>query len=196
MKNSREWSRMKASDLTKQTVVRHQGQPHLIEHIQVQAPSARGSATLYKVRIRNAQTQQKVDLTLKGDDQIETADLEKQEVQFLYENQGRYAFMSLEDYSQFELNREEIDSSVPYLVDEMEGITALISDERVIGIQLPDVVEMEIVECDPSMKGASATARTKPAVLTTGLTVQVPEYLAQGERIRVDTRTDAFISRA
>ncbi|MDD3605347.1 MAG: hypothetical protein PHD86_09200, partial [Kiritimatiellae bacterium] len=124
------------------------------------------------------------------------ADFETRNVQYLYKNGDVFTFMDTEDYSQFELNEEEIEDAIPYLVEDMEGITALFSDGRVLGIRMPDVVEMKIEECDPSIKGASATARSKPAKLTTGLTVLVPEYISPGEVIRVDTRTNSFLSRA
>jgi elongation factor P len=78
----------------------------------------------------------------------------------------------------------------------MEGIIALISDEKVLTLRMPDVVELEIMECPPAMKGASATSRTKPATLSTGLIVQVPEYIEPGEVIKVDTRERKFLSRA
>lgn len=73
---------------------------------------------------------------------------------------------------------------------------ALIYNDQCVGIQLPLTVELKVVECDPGIKGASATARTKPAKLETGLIVQVPEYLSQGETVKVDTRNGAYISRA
>jgi elongation factor P len=186
---------MKASDLKKSSIIEIGGAPHRVEKLQVQTPSARGGACLYKVRFRNVQTGQKVDQSLRGEDTLKEASYETREVQYLYQNGDRYAFMDLTDYSQFELTGDEIDDAVPYLVDDMEGIKALISDGRVLGIVLPDTVELEIVECDPSIKGASATARTKPATLTTGLVVQVPEYIAPGETIRVDTRNNAFLNR-
>ena len=78
----------------------------------------------------------------------------------------------------------------------MEGIQGLISEGRTLGIELPTTVELEIVECDPSVRGASATARTKPATLSTGYVVQVPEYMASGEILKVDTRTGKSLGRA
>jgi elongation factor P len=78
----------------------------------------------------------------------------------------------------------------------LEGAQALIYNDECVGIQLPVAVELRVVECDPAIKGASATARTKPAKLETGLIVQVPEYLTSGEKIKVDTRDGSFLSRA
>ncbi len=187
---------MKACDIKKNSIVDINGTPHVVESIQVQTPSARGGATLYKIRFRNVQTKQKVDQTLKGDDQLKEAVFDTKEVQYLYKNGDICTFMDLDDYSQFDLTLADIEDSVSYLVEDMEGIRALVSEGRVLCINLPDVVEMDIAECDPSMKGASATARTKPATMSTGLIVQVPEYLAPGETIRIDTRNGAYLSRA
>jgi len=187
---------IKANALERNRVVKVDGAPHIVESVQTQTPSARGGSTLYKVRFRNLQTRQKSDRTLRGDDAFEEVDFERRDAQFLYSDGDRFSFMDLEDYSQFELSREDLGDQVLYLIDDLEGIRSLVSDERVLGIELPDTVEMKIEECDPSMKGASATARTKPATLQTGLVVQVPEYLAPGEMIRVDTRSAAFLSRA
>ena len=187
---------MKASELSKTSIVNISGIPHRVETLQVQTPSARGGSSLYKVRFRNVQNGHKVDQTLRGDDQLEEASFDNRDVQFLYKNGDSYAFMDLEDYKQFELQDEYISAALPDLVDDIEGIKAIVSEGRVLAITMPDTVELEIIECDPSIKGASATARTKPATLSTGLIVQVPEYISPGESIKVDTRNNAFLSRA
>jgi elongation factor P len=85
---------------------------------------------------------------------------------------------------------------MPYVTEGLEGLLALIYNEECVGLQLPTAVTLDIIECDPGIKGNSATSRTKPAKLSTGLVVQVPEYLKQGEAIKIDTRTGAFLSRA
>lgn len=187
---------IKASALKKGLVIDIDNTPHIIESITVQSPSARGSATLYKVRFRNVQTKQKVDNAYRGDDVLKEADFDVREAQYLYCNNGIYAFMDLEDYSQAELNEDDVSDVIPFLVEDMEGIKLLVSGDRILGVQVPDVVELEITECDPSIRGASATSRTKPATLQTGLIVQVPEYMSSGEVVRVDTRTQEFLSRA
>ena len=187
---------LKACDLENGSVVRFNGIPHIAENVQVQTPSARGAATLYKVRFRNMQTRAKMDKSFRGDDPLEDCEVERRQVQFLYEKDDRFEFMDLADYNQFTLGREELAEAAPYLVENMEGIEALVSDDKILGIELPAVVELDVTACDPSIRGASATARTKPATLSTGLTVLVPEYMAAGERVRVDTRTGKFVSRA
>lgn len=187
---------IKACDLKKISIVELDGALHCIESIAQQAPSARGGSTLYKVRFRNVTTRQKIDRTFRGDDLLKEAYYEAKPVQYLYKSGDRYAFMDLENYEQFELPERDITEALPYLTEELDGITALISEGRVLTLKMPDTVELDIVECEPSIKGASATARAKPAVLSTGLTVAVPEYIAPGDRIRVDTRENKFLSRA
>ena len=187
---------IKACNLNKSSIIAINGVPHTITSININSPTARGGTSLYKVRFRNVQTGQKVDQSFKGDDALEEVDLYRKEVQYLYKNGDVYTFMDLETYDQFDLNKGEIEDSIPYLLEDMEGIIALISEGQVLGIVMPDTMEMVIEETDPSIKGASATARTKPATLATGITVQVPEYIAQGDVIKIDTRTNTFVSRA
>jgi len=107
-----------------------------------------------------------------------------------------YTFMDVEDYSQYTLGKDEIEDSLNYLTDGLEGIYALIIDDRVLGIELPQIVELEIKDTSPAMKGASATSRTKPAMLVTGFEVQVPEYIETGEVLKINTDTGKFMSRA
>lgn len=186
---------IKAGDLTKNSVVEFNGDPHVVEQIRVQSPSARGASTLYKVRFRNVRTRTKLDQTFKGDDPVKETDFDTRLVSFSFREGNRFTFMDLEDYNQFELMEDEIADAVPYLVDGMEGIKALTQGGKVLCLQMPDAVELRIAECAPSMRGASVTARTKAATLETGLSLQVPEYMEQGERIRVDTRTGDFVQR-
>ena len=104
--------------------------------------------------------------------------------------------MDTEDFSQFELMKEDIEMYIDFLVEDMENLFALISNGKILTIELPPTVELKVVSCDPSMRAASATARTKNAVLETGLHVQVPEYIESDEVLRIDTRTGKFMSRA
>jgi elongation factor P len=184
------------SELERGSVVAISDIPHVVEELQVQTPSARGGASLYKIRFRNLVSKQKLDRTFKGDDTVADIEVDRREVQFLYRQNDSFTFIDLGDYSQFTLFPEDMGDQALYLVEDMEGIHVLVVNEKVVAIELPPVVELEIVECDPSVRGASATARTKPATLKTGLVVQVPEYISNGEVIRVDTRTSKFLSRA
>jgi elongation factor P len=186
----------KASDFKRGDVVKVDNEPHYIENIMVQMPGARGAATLYKVRFRNVQTKRKVDQAFRGDDVLPEADFERRPVQVLYGDDSGWMFMDLQDYSQFTLSKDDIEGEWPYLTEDLEGVLSLVSEGRVIGIELPLLVTMKIEETSPTMKGASVTTRTKPATMPTGLVVQVPEYLSSGDVIKVDTRTGQFFSKA
>jgi elongation factor P len=187
---------LRASDFNKGDVVKIDGEPHVIETVIVQTPGARGAGTLYKVRFRSVSTKRKTDRVFRGDDGLPEADFEQRPVQILYGDSEGYAFMDLGDYTQFTLTKEDIENEWPYLTEGMEGLTALMSEGRAIGIELPLQVSLRIEETRPSVKGGSVTARTKPATLSTGLVVQVPEYMSTGEIIRVDTRTGLYVSKA
>ncbi len=187
---------IRASDFKKGDVVKIDGEPHYVESIFVQMPSARGGATLYKVRFRNVQSKRKVGQVFRGDDVLPEADFERRPVQVLFGDASTFTFMDLQDYSQFTLNKDDLESEWPFLTEELEGVLALTSDGRVIGLELPPVVTLTILETTPPMKGASVSARGKPATLSNGLVVQVPEYLTVGDIIRLDTRTGLFSSKA
>jgi elongation factor P len=185
-----------ASDLKKGDVVKIDGDPHIVETIKVQTPSARGAVTLYKIRFRNLKTKRKVDQSLHGGDVLAEADFERRPVQYLFGEAASITFMDLQDYNQFTLAKDEIEEEWPYLSEGLDGIIAISSEGRVLGLEIPTFVDLEIVETRPSVKGGSVTARTKPATLSTGLVVQVPEYMSAGETIRVDTRTGEYASKA
>jgi elongation factor P len=185
-----------ASDLKKGDAVKFNGDPCLVEAKTVNKPSARGAVTLYKYRLRNLRTGAKSDVTLRGEAMFEEADLERKPVQILYGDASSYTFMDSQDFSQFSLTMDELEGEWPYLTEASEGLIALLSDGRVIGLELPTTVALPIVETRPPMKGGSVTARTKPATLNTGLVVQVPEHLETGDVIRIDTRTGEYASKA
>ena len=123
-------------------------------------------------------------------------DFTRRAVQLLYRDGDGCTFMDSETYEQYLVAEEELEEELPYIVDGQEGINALIADGILLGIELPATVNLEVVECSPGIKGASASARTKPATLSTGLVIQVPEYLAPGETVKVNTDTGEYMSRA
>jgi elongation factor P len=114
----------------------------------------------------------------------------------MYADNDAAHFLDGGDYNQYSVPREDMASELPYITEGLEGILAMIYNGQCVGIQVPTAVDLKIAQCDPAVKGNSATSRTKPATLETGLIVQVPEYLKEGETVRVDTRTGEFLSRA
>jgi elongation factor P len=186
----------KASDLKTGSIVLINEVPHVVQTLDAKSPSSRGAGTLYKVRFRNLKTGQKLDESFKGDDALKEADCTRKKTQFSYVDGENLVFMDLEDYSQYALPSNELAEQLPFMAEGLEGIIGLIMDGTMIGIELPATVNLQVIETMPSLKGGSASARTKPAKLTTGLEIQVPEYLEQGEVVKVNTETGKFISRA
>ena len=186
----------KACDLKKGSIVGINGLPHVVEALTVTTPSARGASSIYRFRFRNLVSKAKQDVSCKGDEPFADIDFERRPIQYLYKEADLYTFMDNEDFSQFSLPQDAIEEQLLYLSEDMEGLFALMSDGRVLTVEVPQKVVLKIESCDPVMKGASVTARTKPAKCQTGLVVQVPEYLVSGEMIIVDTATATFLSRA
>jgi elongation factor P len=187
---------MLAKEIKTGAVVNYNGAPVLIQSITVQTPSARGASTLYKFRGRNLVTRLKVDMVLKGTDALAEANFERRGVTFMYGDPTHVYLLDQTDYNQYAIGREEVTEELPYITESLQGMLALLYNGECVGVQLPAAVELTITQCDPAARGTSATPRTKPATLETGLIVQVPEYLKQGERSKVDTRTGEYLSRA
>ena len=187
---------MQAKEIKSGAIVNYNGAPCLVESVTVQSPTARGAATYYKYRGRNLITKQKVDITLRGGESLDEADFRKRPVKFMYADPGQVHFLDQENYEQYSFEKNDVAEELQYMTDSLEGMQALIYNDECVGVQLPVTVELKVVQCDPGIRGASATARTKPATLETGLIVQVPEYLSQGETIKVDTRDGSYLSRA
>ena len=187
---------MQAKEIKSGAIVNYNSAPCLIESVTVQSPTARGAATYYKYRGRNLITKQKVDITLRGGESLDEADFRKRPVKYMYADPTHVHFLDQDNYEQYSLLKEDVAEESKYMTDNLEGMLALIYNDECVGVQLPVAVELKVVQCDPGMKGSSATARSKPATLETGLVVQVPEYLSQGETIKVDTRDGSYLSRA
>lgn len=184
------------SDMKKGKIVDINSAPHVVVAIEVKTPSARGASTLYKTRFKNLLTGQKINQSLKGDDTFNEIDCLRCPLQYLFAEGDKVTFMNLDDYSQYELFKADLEDELKFIQEGAEDIIGLVSNQNLLTIQLPSTVTLTIVECPPAMKTASASARTKPATLETGLVVQVPEYIEQGEQVIVNTETVEFVSRA
>ena len=186
----------KACDVKKWNVVEINDEAYIIKHIDVRTPSARGAVTLYKIRFNNIKTRQKYEETYKGNDQLNPVALLRKSVQYLYPDGALHVFMDSQEYSQYMIEEDAIEDELVWITDGMEGIIALIIDENMVSIEIPLTLVFEISETAPGSKGASATARTKPATLSNGVEIKVPEYLEAGEMVKVNTETKKFMSRA
>ncbi len=172
------------------------GRKVVIKALDVQSPSSRSGSTLYKVRGFDIVSKAKYENRFKGDDVIQPVEFARRPVQYLYRDNDGCTFMDRESYEQYTLGTDNLEDELPYLGEDLDGILAMIADGAILGIELPATVVLPISDTAPGMKAASASSRTKPATLSTGLVVQVPEYLTTGEMIKVNTGTGEYISRA
>lgn len=185
-----------ARELKKGQIVSINDQYYIVRQLEAKSPSARGAQTLYKVRFSAVPGGQKLEQTFTGDDLLPHVDLQRRPVTLLYRDGNECTFMDAEDFSQYLINASTIEEQLLYISDGLEGLTALLVDGQLLALELPASVALNIIETSPGIKGASAAARTKPARLSTGLEVQVPEYLSTGETIKVNTETGKFMCRA
>jgi len=187
----------KANEIKKGAAVRLDGKLLLVRDVEVQSPSARGAATLYKMRFNDVQSGQKVEARFKGDDILQSVNLSRRPVSFSYIDGNEYVFMDQEDFSPYHFSQEQIADELLFIPEEgIDGLQVLLAEDQLIALELPQTVELTITETSPSIKGASAAARTKPASFATGLIIQVPEYLEAGERIRIHTGEQRYMGRA
>jgi len=186
----------RASELKRGMAVEYNGKMLLVKHIDVHSPSARGAATLYKTRFNDITTGGKVEHAFKGDDMLTKVELGRHPVSFSYIDGDDTIFMDNEDYSQYTFKLTEIEDEMLFINESTQGLVVLTVDGNTVGLELPQSVELEISETDPSIKGASASSRTKPARFESGLTIQVPEYIASGEKVKINTADKKFMGRA
>ena len=182
------------SDIKRGVLLDIDDAPWVVVDCQTQTPSARGASTITKVKVRNLKTGQVLSKSYRGGEMIETADCEKRPVQYLYQDGEQYHFMDEESYEQFALAAETLGESTGYLTEGLV-VRSMLYKESVINVELPNTVDLEVIDTAPALKGATAQAQLKPATLSTGIQVNVPPYLTTGEKIRVDTRTGKFVER-
>jgi len=187
---------MKANEIKRGSFIHYEGQNIVIKSVFCQTASSRSGNTIYKVKGQVLVTKKKFEHGFLGDENIDVIDVTKSAVQPLYREGDAWVFMDNESYEQYTLADEDIKDELPFLMEGMEGIDALIVEQQIMGIELPANIVMSIEETTPAIKGASSSARTKPATLTTGLVVQVPEYLTQGSAIKINTETMEYVSKA
>jgi elongation factor P len=148
-----------------------------------------------RTTLRNVRTGAVVDRTFRSAEKVEQARLDKREMQFLYRDDAGLVFMDNESYEQIHLDPELLGDSVKFLKD---GATCLIPtyEGAPVSAEMPNTVELEITETEPGMKGDRVSGALKPATVETGASVQVPLFLVTGDRIKVDTRSGDYISKA
>jgi elongation factor P len=152
-------------------------------------------AAFVRTKIKNVETGAVVERTFNPNEKMPAAHLDTRNMQYLYEDGGMYTFMDTESYEQTELNADALGDSLNYLKENMEVNLQMYKD-RIIGISLPNSVNLKVTECEPSVKGNTATGATKMAKTETGYEVRVPLFINEGDVLRIDTRTGNYIERA
>ncbi len=147
-----------------------------------------------RMKLKKLETGQVLDRTFRADENVEQAFIEKRDHQYLYSDDLGYHFMNLEDFGQLALSPEDVGDAAKFLV---EGMTVSLAQYQgtPIGVDLPTSVELEVTYAEPAVKGDTRTGATKPVQLQTGLDIQVPLFVEQGDRVKVDTRTGEYLTR-
>lgn len=147
-----------------------------------------------RIKLKNIETGQVLDKTFRAGEDVDRAIVETRSHQFLFRDDLGFHFMNLEDYSQFALSEDLVDEAADYL---LEGATVSITlfEGTAIGVDLPVSVELEVTHAEPGVKGDRVSGATKPVTTETGLVVQVPLFVEQGDRIKVDTRSGEYMTR-
>jgi len=148
-----------------------------------------------RVKLRNIRNGALADQKLRSEDSVERATLDERQMQYLYHEGEDYHFMDTSSYEQIHISSEALGDSVNYLKAEMT-IQVEFYGEEPVGIELPQAVDLKVMDTAPGIKGATASAQVKPATLETGLVVQVPPFVNTGDLIRVNTETGEYLSRA
>jgi len=187
---------MKANEIKRGFVVEHNGQAYMVRDIDKSVPTARGGNTTYRFTLNRVPGGQKLDVSLRADDDLKEVDLAKRQSTFSYKDGDAFVFMDNEDFMPYTLDADAVGDAAYYITESLEGAYVLLIEGTPVSLQLPQTVILEVAETPPELKGASATKRTKIAKLSTGLEIQVPEYISSGEKVKVNTETGEFSGRA
>ncbi len=152
-------------------------------------------AAFVRTKIKNVETGAVVERTFNPNEKMPAAHIDSREMQYLYETDGIYTFMDNETYEQSELSKDQLGDALNYLKENMD-INLQVYKEKIIGLALPNSVNLKVTECEPSVKGDTATGATKMATVETGYTVRVPLFINEGDVLRIDTRTGNYVERA
>jgi elongation factor P len=174
-------------------IIKHNDQLHAVFSVEHRTPG--NLRAFIQAKLRNLRSGAMFEHRFRSADAIERVIVDEVAMEFLYNDGDDYYFMNPENYEQTTLKRQTLGDSVEYLIANLQ-IKVSYFDGVAVGIELPQTVELTVVETEPGLKAATASSVTKPAKLETGLVVQVPPFINEGEKIRVDTAEGAYLSRA
>jgi elongation factor P len=187
---------MKAYDIKKGNVVEHNGAVYQVRDIERSSPQGRGGNVKYRFTMYSVPGGTKFDLSCGAEDDLREVDLARRQATFSYKDGDAFVFLDDEDYTPYTLDADVVGDAAGYIVDDLAGCYVQVIDDLPVGLQLPQSVAIEVVDTPPELKGGTATKRPKPAKLSTGIEIQVPEYIGNGEKVWVNTTTGEFGGRA
>ncbi|MDD3268439.1 MAG: elongation factor P [Syntrophomonadaceae bacterium] len=152
-------------------------------------------AAFVRAKLKNVKSGGVVEKTFRGGEKVPKAHLDRREMQYLYNDGEGYVFMDTQNYEQMSVSAATMGDNSKWLLENM-NINVLFFQENIIGIEIPNFVEMKVIDTEPGVKGDTATGASKNAVLETGAVVQVPLFINTGDRLRIDTRTGEYMERA
>ena len=180
-------------DLRKGLAIELDGEPYVV--VEYKSRKMQQRAPVMQVRFRSLKTGRVVDRSFQGYDvKLTPAAVERRSAQYIYEDGGLYYFMDAETFDQLPLSSEQVEDALPYLI-EQTTVDLVFHEGHPIAIDIPITVELKITEAPPGHKGDTAQGGTKPVTLETGLTIQAPLFVSEGETVRVDTRTGEYLGR-
>ena len=182
-----------ATQLRPGMVIKHNNDLHSVFSVEHRTPG--NLRAFIQAKLRNLRTGAMFEHRFRSADAIDKITVDEVQMEYLYNDGDDYYFMNTENYEQTHLTRDTLGDSVDYLIANLQ-LKVEFFDGKAVGIELPQTVEMTVIETEPGLKSATASSVTKPAKTETGLVVQVPPFINEGEKIRVDTSEGAYLSRA
>jgi len=152
-------------------------------------------AAFVRAKLKNVETGAVQETTFRAGEKVNRAHVERRTMQYLYDTGDFYTFMDNENYEQMNINHDTLGDDIKFL-KENESVTMLMYNEKVMGVELPYYVELEVTDTAPGFRGDTATGGSKPATMETGLVINVPFFINVGDRLRIDTRTREYLDRA
>ena len=187
---------MKAYDVKKGNVVEYNNAVYQVRDIERSSPQGRGGNVKFRFTMYSVPGGTKFDLSLGAEDELKEVELSRRQATFSYKDGDAFVFLDDEDYTPYTLDADVVGDAAGYIVDDLNGCYVQIIDDQPVALQLPQNVAIEVIETPPELKGGTATKRPKPAKLSTGIEIMVPEYIGTGEKVLVNTTTGEFTGRA
>ena len=182
-----------ATQLRPGMIIKHNNDLHSVFSVEHRTPG--NLRAFIQAKLRNLRTGAMFEHRFRSPDPIEKINVDETEMEYLYNDGDGYYFMNTENYEQLHLTRDILGDAVDYLIPNLQ-IRVEFYDGKAVGIELPQTVELTVLETEPGLKSATASSVTKPAKTETGLIVQVPPFINEGEKIKVDTAEGVYLSRA